>query len=164
MRRINAKLVILSVGLWPLLALALASDRQHNIVIHADYGSYQHDKAQTHYHGHVQIIQGTTQLLADDVTTQNDQKGLQNITAIGKPAQITTQLDNNKQHLLAQADTILYYPQQGKVILQGHALLKQNKDSFESPRIEYDIQGQHLYSPPSSNGRTTITIQTRQNL
>jgi lipopolysaccharide export system protein LptA len=164
MHLINLKWAMLSIGLWPLLTFALTSDRQHNIVIHADYGSYQHDKAQTHYHGHVQILQGTTQLLADDVTTQNNSNGLQNITAIGKPAQITTQLDNNNGPLLAQADTIVYFPQQGKVVLQGHALLKQNKDSFQSPHIEYDIQGQHLYSPPSPMGRTTITIQARQNL
>lgn len=162
MHRINAKFAIFLLCAWPLACIALANDRQQSIVIHADYGSYQHDKAQTHYHGHVQIIQGSTQLTAEDVTTHNDPKGLQNITAIGKPARIITQMDNQKGTLLAQADTIYYYPQQGKVILQGHALLKQGGDSFASPHIEYDIQGQHLYSPPSSQGRTTIVIQPRQ--
>jgi lipopolysaccharide export system protein LptA len=152
------------VVVWlPTLAQAASTDKQQPAYVIADSTILNYKTHKGIYHGHVKMTQGTTIILADEITTyltKNNQ--LIKAIAIGQLASYTTMPDNSKLPFNAIGQTINYYPLQGFVELIGQAKTTQGQDSLAGPHITYDINKQVVVSLPQQNGHTTIIIQPDQ--
>jgi lipopolysaccharide export system protein LptA len=112
------------------------------------------------YTGHVELIQGTTNLQANKAVTLGNEKN-QLVLAIasgvkGKQAHYWTMTDPKKPPLHAYADTIRYYPIRHLIKLTGNARVEQGNDSFAAAEITYDIENHHVLS--NGTGKKRITI------
>lgn len=144
---------------------ALSTDKQQPAYIKSDSAVLNHKTKICIYIGHVELIQGSTTITADTLTTYSDAENqLEKTTAVGKVATYSTLPDNTPQKLVATALTINYYPKKAEVELIGDAKATQGSDSFAGPRINYDIKQQIITSPASKEGRTTIIIQPGQKI
>lgn len=147
---------------YPLIAFSLDSDKNLPLQIVADEVTINHKIGLTTYQGHVKVTQGSTQLIADQLTTQtNKEEKLTEIIAKGKQAIYKTTPEENKPELIAKADTIKYYPLESKVILVGNAQANQEHNFFKAPQIEYNIKQQTIVTPHTKQGVTTITLQPK---
>ena len=161
-----------SISLLPVLALTLLMMRQacslgedHNqkLLLNSDKANLNLETGISIYNGNVTLQQGTTHLLADKLTVlTNKQNQLQQITAIGNPAQYRTLPQPNKPEFHADANIIEYYPQKNLIVLIGNAQAYQNRNVYKGPRIEYNTIEQTVTSPESAMGRTTIIIEQKQ--
>jgi len=157
--RLKAILLILFVSFS---AWALPEDQQQLIHITADSSQFNYKSGQNSYEGNVTIDQGTTHLIADRVTTQNNahHKIAEAIAyGIKKQAVYTTKLKQNDPLFEAKADIIKYYPPQSTIILQGNASAIQGENSFHGPLIIYNIKDQLVTTPPSAEGSATLVIK-----
>lgn len=145
---------------FPQVTFALSTDKQQNATIESDSATINHKENTCTYRGHVKLIQGTTILTADLLTTYSNAKNqLQKAIAIGQLATYTTLPDNSPNVFVAQAKTINYNPLQSQIILVGDAKATQGSDSFAGPQINYNIKNQLVTTPVSNQGRTTIVFR-----
>jgi lipopolysaccharide export system protein LptA len=160
-----------SVYNWPLFfcilllfsipSFALPTDKTQPVYFNADTVSYNHTTGVGIYTGHVKIIQGSTQIIANQVMTySNQQNQVQKAVAIGTPAQYQTQPKPNQALIHANASVIEYYPQQRVAILKGNASVIQNKNVLKSPWISYDMKLDKVKTgTKDTKQRTTIVFQ-----
>lgn len=142
---------------------ALSTDKQQPAILQADSATINHKTGISVYRGHVKLIQGSTVITADILTTHTSpQDQLQLATAVGVPATYSTLPDNTTMVFNASALTINYQVPNQQVDLTGNAKALQGNDSFAGPHIIYDIKQQLVISPPSDQGHTTILIQPNQ--
>lgn len=142
-------------------SFALPTDKTQPVHFKADTVSYNHTTGVGIYTGHVTIVQGTTQIIANQIVTySNQQNQVQKAIAIGTPAQYQTQPKPNQALIQADASTIEYYPQKRLAILKGNASVVQNKNVLKSPWISYDMKLDKVKTGAAkTNQRTTIVFQ-----
>lgn len=134
--------------------------KQDMIELQADNVTYDYKKGIINYEGHVVAVQGTTQLLADQITVSHNQKHkIEKVIAIGKLARYKTLLNDNKDTLIASAKKIYYYPLAGKVVLEEMATVEYNKNIFTGPYIYYDINNKVISSHPNKPSRSKIILE-----
>ena len=139
---------------------ALSTDKEQVMRLMADSADLNQKQHQGTYVGHVELIQGSTNLLAAKAITQVDDKN-QIIVAIAhgdnkKQAHYWTITDPKKPPFHAYADLIHYYPARHFIELIGHARVEQGKDSFSAAKISYDTLKQQVLS--QGDGKERITI------
>lgn len=148
----------LLILLWSSMSLAL--DRTQLISIEADLIKYEYKKGIVHYDGHVHATQGETNLQAEQmIVYYNKQHKIKQVDAIGKLAEYHTRVHNNQDVLVASAETIVYYPLVGQVILKNQATVTYNKSVFTGPYIVYDLNKQIISSRPSAMSQAKITLE-----
>ena len=144
-------------------SFALSTDKQQPALLQADSATINHKTGISVYTGHVKLVQGSTVITADVLTTlSTNQNQLELATAIGNPATYSTLPDNTTMMFNASALTLKYQVPSQQVDLTGNAKALQGNDSFAGPHIIYDIKQQLVISPPSDQGHTTILIQPTQ--
>lgn len=147
------------------LGFALSTDQQQVATINADAATLNPKTGFCIYRGHVVLKQGTTSILADNLTIQSDGKNqLEHAIAKGNLASYSTMPDNSTLEFIAMGETIDYYPKKNLIVLRGQAKATQGKDSFAGPVINYDTKSQMVTTPFSKQNRTTIVIQPDQKL
>lgn len=155
--------LITALGLLSILntATALSSDKNKPYVVSSKTILYQRDKHLTTYNGHVIATQGTTTIRADKlVISSSPQTGeVEQMIAYGKQAHYNTLPDHHNKKLFADADTIKYWPEKGKVLLIENARVKQQGNLFRGGLIWYDIGNQTVLSGRDATTKTTIIIQ-----
>jgi lipopolysaccharide export system protein LptA len=147
-------------------AFALETDKNEPISVQADSVTIDNKTGESQYIGNVSVINGSTHLTAAKAivhTTKNNT--IQEAEAFGNSkaqAHYWTLTDPKKPALNAYADIIRIFPDKHLVYLIGHAKVSQGEDLYEAPRIEYNNETQHVFSPQSSQGRTTIVIHPQE--
>lgn len=154
------KLFILLLLLTPLLANALSSDRQQKVYIKSDSFSYNSITDTSIFTGNVTFTQGTTHLIASQVTIKRDSHHqLQLVIAKGKRAELWEKPQPDQPIVHAWGNTIKYFPKQNQVILIGKAEATQTDRNIQAPVIHYNTLTKTVTTPASAKGRTSIVIE-----
>jgi len=161
-------LYLLSViSLLSFSLLVIAKDNPDDLLpiqISSDSFEFNNTTGVATYKGKVEVTQGSRQLTSTSLNIYRSKDGsIDRMIAVGSPAKYQGQTDPKKPLLYAHADTIEYYVQKELLILMGHAEVEQAGDKYQAPRIEYDSANERINSHATSSGRTTITIQPRDN-
>jgi lipopolysaccharide export system protein LptA len=166
MKRIQVSIIFLLVSVFPLTGFSLESDKKLPMVIKANSAEMNNSNHKGKFSGNVELDQGTTHLRANKAITHGTiQNKLKLAIAKGsknKQAHYWSTTDPKKPLLHAYADIIEYYPLENKILLIGNALVKQGKDTYTAPKIEYNTKTQHVLSASHNKGRTTIIINPKR--
>jgi len=156
----------IALSLLATSTFALPSDNLAKLFISANSASINKITGISIYTGNVDIVQGTTHITADKLTTYSDKKDqIKKAIAIGTTANrasYQTLTAKDKPILIAKAVVITYFPQKHYVILDGDASVVQGVNSITSAHLEYDLQKQILMTNDNSTvakKRTTIVIK-----
>lgn len=141
---------------------ALSDDKEKVMHVTADSANLNQKKHKGVYSGHVEFIQGTTNIQAVNAVTKGD-KNNQLTLAIAqgekeKPAHYWTQTDPDKPPFHAYADTIKYHPLRHLIELIGNARIEQGENSLSADKISYDTLEQHVISQGTGANRIKIVL------
>ncbi|MGB5323909.1 MAG: lipopolysaccharide transport periplasmic protein LptA [Pseudomonadales bacterium] len=118
-------------------------DTSAPISIEADSAEQDEKTGVTTYKGNVAIVQGSLSIAADLVRIVSrqvdDSRIIAMISAEGSPARFNHRAENVTDSITANARSIDYMLEDGKVILQREAALVQHGSSVSGDRIEYFI-------------------------
>jgi lipopolysaccharide export system protein LptA len=145
------------------ICFALPNDAQQVVRFRADSVDINQSTNLGKYIGNVQLDQGTTHVRAAEACTESNQKNqLTKVTIKGNAqmqAHYWTLPTQDKPVVHAYADIIYYYPEKHIIELVGHAKVRQAKNSFSAPKIEYNTLEQHVVSNSAGQStRTTIIL------
>jgi lipopolysaccharide export system protein LptA len=147
-------------------AFALEDDKNQPVSVQADSVSIDNKEGKSQYEGNVSVQNGSTHLTAAKaVVYTTKENSIKEAIAYGAgkvQAHYSTITDPKKPELNAYADTIQIFPDKHIVYLIGNAKVSQGDDFYQAPRIEYNSETQHVFSPQSAHGRTTIVIHPQQ--
>jgi len=142
---ITKLLTLLFLTSFPSLSAALPSDRLQAINIEADKAIFDDKKGKTSYLGHVLLKQGTLEIQSSEINIyQNSAQKIERLVAESKP-ELTTlkqQIQTTEgalQWVSAEAETISYSMQRGKIKLSGSAKIEKGDAIIASNEILYDI-------------------------
>jgi lipopolysaccharide export system protein LptA len=145
--------------IFPIIGHALPSDKTEKL--HVNATSSQGDLKQniiTHT-GNVIAIQGTTKLTGDVIVVYLSPKNeLIKGIATGKPATYRTIPEENKPEFYAEGNEIHYLVEEQRILLIGNAKVRQGDNTYEGPRLEYQIETEVVTSPKSPQGRASMVI------
>lgn len=150
------------IGLAPVAAYALTSDRDEPITIEADRVDIDEKTGLSTYTGNVRLAQGSTRIAAETITVLRQGKRLDMVTALGAPARYAQRPDNATEDVEAQASRIEFAAPEGVLVLSGEAELHQGGSRFNGSRIEYDTQRDLVRAAGSNDGaggRIRVIIQ-----
>ena len=147
--------------LAPCLAWGLASDRSQPIQIEADRATLDEKTGLSVYEGNVFLQQGTLTLRGSRMSVQIRDSQVDTIVIDGKPATFSQRPDRADTDQQAEADHIEYHTGDQRLILQGHAMIRQSeKEEFSSNRIILNLRNNTVNAGGSSKGsRVRITLQ-----
>jgi lipopolysaccharide export system protein LptA len=160
-----AALILIFILSLPTMTLALPEDTQKKLNIEANSSIFNYKTRIDTYEGNVKVNQGTSHVIADKLVTQKDRHHkliLATATGIQRLAEYTTTPKEGDPPLHAWAKIIKFYPQDSMVILEQDVTVTQQDNSFHGPLIIYNIKGQTVTAPPSTQGRATIVIGAGQ--
>ncbi len=161
--KVNAPTVIISFIMllfYSINSFSLNTDKLKAATFISDSFQNDNNTGVSIFIGHVKMTQGTTHLLADKVTVySNKENKIRRAVATGKRAEYYTLPKKGDKWLVAKANTINYYPLQGRVILTGNANVTQGNNSFSGAHIVYNITQQIVISEAEKGSRTTIIIK-----
>jgi len=127
------------LGLAPIFALALSTDREKPIVIEAAAAEVDNRTQITVYRGNVVITQGTLRITGDTVWIHyDDANTITKAISVGKPAKFRQLGDGKKDYMTADAERMEYHADQDLILLLGNARYGEGKDKIIAPRIVYD--------------------------
>jgi lipopolysaccharide export system protein LptA len=145
-------------------------DTSAPIAIEADSAEQDEKTGVTIYKGNVAIVQGSLSIAADLVRIVsrpvNDRRIIAMISAEGSPARFNHRAENTVDSITANARSIDYMLEDGKVILQREAELVQQGSSVSGDRIEYFIAEKRVSASTDESAsrggrvRTVITPGT----
>lgn len=163
MKRKILSSLLLCLNLWPVLALALATDSQQPMQISSDSSTVDRAHGIATFTGHVKFTQGSTRVTGDKMVVYFDKNNqMQNVVVTGNLAEAWTQPQANKPVLHAKAQTINYRPAQHLIELVGTAQADQDGNLLTGPSLSYNTATQVLTTLPSKAERTTIVIQPQK--
>ncbi|MCF6188965.1 MAG: lipopolysaccharide transport periplasmic protein LptA [Cocleimonas sp.] len=118
---------------------ALKEDVEKPVYINADSVLFNKTKGLAVYEGNVSITQGTLEIKAYRIEINAPNNEIERITATGKPVSFQQKMDDGK---LAKggANKLLYLVKGKKILMDGNAVISQNKDKFSSNHIEYSTK------------------------
>lgn len=147
-------------------AQALPTDKEQVMHVVADSANLSQQNHTGTYTGHVEFIQGTTNIHATKAITKGNNKNQLTLAIASgtKEAQAHywTQSETGKPPFHAYADTITYYPLRHIIELKGNARIVQGDNSMSAALITYDTIKQHIITQSSGTTRTTIVFHPKQ--
>lgn len=158
--------LLLAAALLPAGALwALPTDLDQPIKIVADELDVDDARGVSVYRGDVKYTQGSIELTANELTiTATEQRDLERVVAVGKPARFKQQLTVEGGDVMGNARTIDYDGPNQRLLFTGDAKLTYCGDEFTGSRIEYFV-AQDLVKASKGNGgergRVQVTLQPR---
>lgn len=113
------------------------------------------------YSGKVISSQGNRHLTAEKliIKKNNNTNKINLITATGNLAKFDT-IDENNSKISGEGKTILYYPEEEKLILKNNAKLQQDKDIITGNFLTYLLEKNQIKSDKSSR-RTTLILHPK---
>lgn len=139
----------------PLSVSALSKDQEEPIHVEADSVHIDENTGVSTYAGNVKYTQGTISLLADTATLKKGEIGIEQFTALGKPAVYTELPDGEEVPVTAKGYTIAYDAAKETITLTEQAEVVQKNDYFKAPIITYFRNSKVV---ESTGGRSYILI------
>lgn len=154
----SRKLLLLILGVLSLPALGQEpKTNRAPINVSADRATY--ESGQGVYEGRVELRQGKLSISADKLIIDEQNRQVDRILALGKPAQ----LNQEDGSVSAEARSIEYFVANGKVILKENAYIRQQGSEIRGKEITYDSQQQTVLAEGGNNPqRVEMTLQPRQ--
>ncbi len=156
---------------WPvsllLLSLPLAAaeptssataDKPVPITIEADYLELDQKKGTSHYRGKVILIRGELQIEADSITLHTTDKQLRRAVAKGSPVHLQQQATTDAGAMRAQAEHMVYQPQNELIQLRGNAQLWRDGNEFKSEQISYNLKKQLVKASGDKQGDSRVRV------
>lgn len=159
--RISKSTLLIGLCAVHINAPALQSDLSKPYLFHSNTVMYQRNRHETIYQGQVTAKQGSTTISGDTILVFNSSidASIKEIIAHGKQAHYSTKPNPSSEKLHAQANTIKYWPKDGKVLLIKAAKINQHHNIFTGGLIWYDINKQTVLSGSNTASHTRIVIQ-----
>lgn len=139
--------------------MALPTDAEQPIHIHADTAELDEAKNLAVYHGSVRMEQGTLTVTADKMTIELKDQLVVRIIAEGDRAHYQQQLKPDESMVFADAKVIVYYTQEERVDLTGNAYLTQNKNEFTGELIKYNVREGKVDAQGDGQGKVQMILQ-----
>lgn len=139
------------------------ADSNQPVKIVADSASFDNQKGEAVYSGHVEVDQGSRHLSSDKLTIKRgaDNK-IKYMVATGNPATFKSQSDPKKSPGSGRAKTIKYYPEKEIVDLFNNAQITQDGHSVSGPMLKYNFATGNLKSKSNAQERTTVVLQPKR--
>lgn len=158
-------LILLTLLVIPVAAIAKTSDAEQPIYIEADQVEIRDREGLSIYRGNVHIAQGTLRIYGNEIRIRTTDQGVQKVNISGKPATFFQLTDLNEE-ISAQGEEMEYQSKTGLLILDRDAVLVQRDNRFTSAHIVYNTQtnvvkagaDNQASTPDSTPPRVTITI------
>jgi lipopolysaccharide export system protein LptA len=156
-------LLVLSC-LWPLVAVALSSDKDQPIQIEADRLEIDETQHISRYLGNVEMTQGSLNFSADSIIFHMDDKNeLVRLEIEGKPAHFKQQNDDQSE-VSGSALRMNYYQPRSELELLGQARFQSAQDTIESESITVNTDTDALQAGgKNGKGRVRMLIQPKNN-
>lgn len=131
----------------------------HPLSIQSDQARLEPSEHQALYTGNVIVTQGEYVLHAHTLLVQKDQEGgLKHIIARGMPATFQATIPSTPAPYQGQAETITYYPTSRRLVLEGHAQIIHQTDTFKGPFLQYCLTTRVITAEKRNHERPTITL------
>lgn len=142
------------------ISWGLKSDSQLPAKFNSDQILFNQKTGVTIFVDNVQMDQGSTHLTADKVTIYKDKNNkIYKVVAEGKQAHYTTLPDGETKPLDAYADTIEYYTQEKKAVLDGNAYVVQEPNQLRATHIVYDMANKNITSTATAGSQSVLVLQ-----
>ena len=158
--RILSRFFIL-VSLVDIVAFAREGDREQPIQIDADTVVANHSSLISDFDGHVVLVQGTLQILADHVHVSEDLKGFKTLVATGDMVSFRQQTDDLKW-MEGQAKNIEYREVNHQIELKKNAWVRRDQDLVRGDDLIYNMATQMLQAKAAlktPSDRVHLTLQ-----
>lgn len=157
MRSTAMPAILFALLLIPCGAQALPGDEQKPIEIEADRAELDDATGTATYSGSVRLDQGSLKVRAARLIIETDAQQVQRITAEGDRekdllARYEQTPEPGAEPVRAQAQTIIYYTDAGRIELLGAAQLEQAEDRFEGDVISYDLTTRKVAASAGADG------------
>lgn len=152
------------IMMLPFSAMALSTDKNQPIHIESDSLMIDEPAGISTYQGNVRYRQGSISMVANELVVYGEEGELQRLEAFGKPVKYHQLLDSEDEELHAEALTIKYFADTGKVFLEGSAILTRGDNEFTGNKIVYDSIQEVVSAHKAETGeeRVQVIIQPRQ--
>ena len=138
---------------------ALKTDQEQPVYLEADSVLVDEQKSESVYTGHVQVRQGSMELLADQVTVHHyPDRRPEHITATGSPAKYRQAIEGQKEDVHGEALRIEYDADKDEIAFIDKAVLYQGKDTFRNDRIIYDRATGEVKAGAIAQGKERVRI------
>ena len=139
--------------------LALETDRDQPVEIEADSAEFSESEGLTVYSGNVRLVQGSIELLADEIQLRTLDSQIVELVALGSPAQYEQLPELGADKLIARSDTIRYLLEEDIIELSGSASFSQQGATLSGGTILYDIREQKLIANSGPDGPVTTEVE-----
>lgn len=160
MNPIRALYLILILGISAQMGYALESDRDQPVEIESDNAEFDEVAGLTTYRGSVHLVQGSIELLADQIQLRTENGEIVELIATGNPAQYEQLPEPESEKLFAQSNRIRYRLDQDLIELSGEASLSQQGTTLSGGTILYDVR-QHILKASSQDSAQNTTERVR---
>ena len=140
--------------------LALTSDTKQPVKIDANSVTFNKAKGYAVYEGGVSIAQGTLKIKAAKIEIFAPNNVISKIEATGSPVSFEQKMDDGKW-AKGKANVLRYLVIDKKLVLSGNATLSQDKDTFNSPYIQYSTKTGELKAGNNKKGAKKSTDRVR---
>lgn len=157
-KRLSNFLIIVSLVMFSLPALALKDDTTKEIHIDSDQQALDMEGNKVTFTGNVIVKQGTIDIRAEKVvvTRVNGQEGKETIEAFGNPVTFY-QLQDNGKPINGRGQKMFYDLAKDLVELTGNAYIEQLDSNVKGDRITYLVQQQQMQAY-SDKGKRVKTV------
>jgi lipopolysaccharide export system protein LptA len=139
----------------PLSALALETDRDQPVEIESDSAEFDELGGLTTYRGNVRLLQGSIELLADEIQLRTVSDQIVELVALGNPAQYEQLSEPNVEKLIARSNRIRYLLEDNLIELSGNASLSQQGTTLSGGTILYDVRKHILRASSDTSEQDT---------
>lgn len=153
-------LAALLIALFTQQVFALESDRDQPVEIESDSAEFDEQAGLTTYRGNVRLIQGSIELLAEEIQLRMVDNEIVELLATGAPAQYEQLPEPDSEKLFAKGNRIRYLLDQNLIELSGNASLSQQGTTLSGGTIMYDVR-QHTLKASSSGSDQNSTDRVR---
>jgi lipopolysaccharide export system protein LptA len=128
------------------------------IEIESDSASLDDASGTSTYSGNVIISQGLSRLEADSISVSTNDRKINEIKAIGRPAHFVQQDNASSPQTHGFSNTITYVAKENILYFSGQAKLVQEESSFSGEQIEYDILKRAIRARGDESQGTRVKI------
>lgn len=160
MRYLSKPGLLIAIGLMSLgnPAMSLPGDRDQPINIQSDKAeqSITESGEVTVYSGAVVMEQGSMRLEGGKVTIYSENRSVNKVVSMGKPAHFRQQSALNKSPVLAYGDIITYNLTKELIVIVGNASVKQDESTVKGQRIEYHVISEKIKAKGTNDKSTRV--------
>tara|TARA_R110002167_G_scaffold323016_1_gene528932 strand:- start:67 stop:606 length:540 start_codon:yes stop_codon:yes gene_type:complete len=145
--------------LIPLLAFGIDPNSKEPIEIESDRATLDDKTGSSTYTGNVIISQGESQLEAEYIIVNSQDRKISSIIATGSPAHFVQQDDAKGATTHGYGNSISYSTELESLTFKGNARLIQAENSFSGEEIEYDVTKKAIKAKGDESIGSRVKIQ-----